>query len=256
MSHAEETVLAIRDELRAQGFMVSECCVVGDDPIGDFGIAWTLGIWDGCEHFRYDVGYLPTRHTIIHEFGHDMHGKWQAQGMSILEGFWAAGGFRLSIAESLAAANVYGDQGNAYQQWRRFPHEILADFFAWTVLGDFVQTETWGGLNESLEDRLSPELRARLITFFQSFTEEETEMTPAQMAEIKAYIDTAVAGLRDRIAHGEVTVTSELVGALNSGFNTTLPVELVRLARGHDPREAGNDGRITAGESLYPTSAR
>lgn len=42
---------------------------------------------------------------------------------------------------------------------------------------------------------------------------------------------------------------------LDSGFNTTMPVELRRIARGHDPAVAGQDSAVLPGDTLYPRLA-
>lgn len=226
MTHANEFVLGIRDELRNAGLMVSECVVVEDDPAGDFGIAWYYGIdrSTSCARMSYDVGYLPSRHTVVHEFGHDFHAKWQYAG--VFEGFWSLvfGGFSPETA-----AHESNIQADAYQAWRRRPSEVIADLFAWAYLGDFVQTEMWG-------IPLTQELRSRLMSYFRSFKEETESVTPQQMDELKAHLSQEVAQmearLKERIALAETNVLREVMGGLLAGFNVTVPTHLNRLASG------------------------
>ena len=221
MSHANEYVLGIRDELRAAGFHVSQCVNIGDDPQGDFGIAWYSGIIDGCAQMRYDVGYLPSKHTVVHEFGHDMHSKWQ--GSDSLPLFWA----RMGIPYSYEEAFQQGAGGSQYERWRHTPSEILAEMFAWTVLGDYVQTATFG-------IQLTPFLRADLTALFRTFRDEEESMalTEADKADIAAMIAASEARLKQRIATGEVDILREVLGKLESGFNTTVSTFLDRQSAG------------------------
>ncbi len=75
---------------------------------------------------------------------------------------------------------------------------------------------------------------------------EEVDMLSAEtQAQIRAIV-------ADEVAKGALGVATSVA----SGFNTTLPAELARVARGHDPRLPGNDGPLTAGEDLYPTAAK
>ena len=54
----------------------------------------------------------------------------------------------------------------------------------------------------------------------------------------------------------EIAKSTAAIGAtVAAGFNVTLPVELVRLARGTDPRLAGNDGMFVVGEPIFVTTA-
>lgn len=213
MSHADTAVRSVHEYLRASGFMVSKCIVIReDDPLGNFGIAWYFGIYDGCGHMSFDEGYLPTQHTIVHEFGHDMHARWQTSG--ILEGFWDICGFGLTYEEAYAA----GD-GTPYQQWRRTPAEMFADVFAWVVLGDWVQTEMFGVA-------LSDNLRARLTTYLKSFTEEEdVALTDADKAWLSAAINS-------RVGAAEVNILREVTDKLNAGFNTSVPTFIDRQSDG------------------------
>lgn len=221
MSHANEYVLGIRDELRAAGFHVSQCVNIGDDPQGDFGIAWYTGIVDGCAQMRYDVGYLPSKHTVIHEFGHDMHSKWQ--GHDILPLFWV----RMGIPYSFDEAFQQGAGGSQYERWRHTPAEILADMFAWTVLGDFVQTATFG-------IPLTDHLRADLTAFFRTFRDEEVDMalTDADKAWIADAIAESESRVKSRLATAEVDILREVLGKLEAGFNTTVSTFIDRQSAG------------------------
>lgn len=217
MSHADATVLAIRDELRASGFKVSKCLVIQDDPQGDFGIAWYTGIVNGCAQMRYDVGYLPTKHTVVHEFGHDMHSKWQSS--DILPLFWETVGFPVAMGQAIT-----GD--SQYQRWRRTPGEILADLFAWTVLGDWVQTEMFGV-------PLTDALRFKLQAFFRGFKEEEDmALTDDDKAWLVDRIAESENRVKARLATAEVDILREVTNKLESGFNTTVSEYIDRHTAG------------------------
>lgn len=223
MSHADTYVHNIHAELQGLGFPVSDCIVLrADDPQGNFGIAWYFGRYDGCGHMAYDEGYLPTKHTVVHEFGHDMHSRWQAS--NIMPRLWSEVGFPVSMDESVRRGSV-GSQPGQYTYWRHTPAEMLADLFAWTVLGDFVQTEMHGV-------PLTDALRSRLAAFFKSFKEEDVALS----TEDKAWIVQAIAESEDRVksrlAMAEVDILREVTAKLDSGFNTTVSTFIDRHSAG------------------------
>lgn len=221
MSHADSFVRNIHADLQAAGFAVSDCIVIRpDDALGNFGIAWYFGRLDGCGHMSYDEGYLPTKHTVVHEFGHDMHSKWQ--GADIMPRLWAEVGFPLTMDQSVEAGIAAGSQ---YQRWRHTPAEMLADMFAWTVLGDFVQTEMHGV-------PLTEALRNKLAAFFRSFKEEDVALTESDKAWIAGAIAESENRVKARLATAEVDILRELTVKLESGFNTTVSTFIDRQSAG------------------------
>lgn len=223
MAHADAYIYAIRDELRSLGYSVSQCLLIDDDPQGDFGIAWYLGIdrSTGCARMRYDVGYLPSKHTVVHEFGHDIHAKWEAAG--IFQGFWSAAGFPLTPDEAINAARASGSQ---YGYWQRTPSEMLAEVFAWTVLGDYCQTEMFGVA-------LTPDLRTKLQAYFKTYGEEEdVALTDADRAQIQASIEASENRIKQVLQTQTVDILREVLGKLDAGFNTTLATLIDRQTAG------------------------
>lgn len=237
MSHADTMVLEIHREL-VPLYPIPPCLEISDEPAGDFGIAHFYGVRpDGCGILTgwgivsFDVGYLPTRHTVVHELGHGLHAYVQRFiSPEVAHAFWAACGFTTSIVDAVAISNRFADAGYAYTAWQYAPNEVLADVFAFVVLGDFLMVETYG---------VDPAtLRERARAFFQAYKEGEmARLDPADMAELKAHIDA-------RIARAEQNLTVEIVGALKSGFDVTLPTLLNRHAAGDtDVSTAANEGR-------------
>lgn len=222
MSHADSYVRNIQAELQQLGFSVSDCIVIReDDPQHTWGIAWYFGRdSSGCGHMSYDVGYLPSKHTVVHEFGHDMHSKWQ--GDDILDRLWVEVGFPVSTDQAIEAGRASGSQ---YGYWQRTPAEMLADLFAWCVLGDYIQTEMFGV-------PLTDALRFKLQAFFRSFKEEDVALSDADRATIQASIDASTDKILSRLGTMEVDILREVLGKLQSGFNVSVPTFIDRQTAG------------------------
>lgn len=231
MSHADTMVLAIYADLLPR-YPLPTSLSITDDVRGDFGIAWFYGVdAAGVGSVSFDEGYLPTKRTVVHELGHGLHAYVQRFiSYEVAFAFWRACGFTTTIEEATALSNRLAAEGFAYRAWQHNPSEVLADVFAFVVLGDFLMVETYG---------VDPAtLRERARAFFATYKEGEmARLDPADMAELKAHIDA-------RIARAEQNLTVEIVGALKSGFNVTLPAVLNRHAAGDtDVSTAAIEGR-------------
>lgn len=209
----ENKVRPIYDALVAEGYPLPDCLVVSDEPSGDFGIAHA-SFHNDCAYMSFDDAYEPTQHTILHEIGH----VFQFANPDILEAFWGTAGISTTIVTSNAIAKQLQDEGQAYQSWRHWAVEIFADFFAWHILNDWVQIQTYNV-------RLSAELRASLTELFSNWSSELARLDSDDLQNIATMIDA-------RVRAAETNILKEIVGALKSGFNETLPALLNRLAAG------------------------
>ena len=225
MSHADAMVREMHGALLPL-YPIPPCLEISDEPAGDFGIAHFYGVRaDGCGVMTFDEGYLPSRHTVAHELGHGLHAYVQrfldadpyGPG-GVLFRFWSACGFTVTVGAATSQAAALEAAGEAYQGWRRRPSEIIAELFAFAVLGDYLLTETYGADPWVLRDRA-------LAFFAAEKGDDMARLDPADMAELKAHLD-------KRVALAEQHLAVEIVGAIKSGFNVTLPTLLNRLAAG------------------------
>lgn len=217
---AQEYVEAIHQELRRLYPAVPPCINYGDESAGDFGIAHFYGLDQTTartDDFRetFDNDRIPVRYVVCHELGHalSLNATLLRGGNPFTNGlfdeFWAARGFPGTALEAndkaMAMEKVLLNSG--YRHW---PEENFADAFG--AVNSYGQgtliTETYGAyLNE-------PRLRefyASLKGAFEMLSDEDI----------------------DRIARAVATrVLPEVLGKLDAGFNTTLPVLLDRVAAG------------------------
>lgn len=218
MSHANERAATIYESLQAQGVNLPECIVFSDEPSGDFGIAHASW-WNDCAYVSFDDAYQPSEHTLYHELGHILNFYPPNRDAGILEAFWAEVGFTVTIDGANEQAEWHNSRGEAWAAWQCYAVETFADFFAWTFLGDRVSAMTWGV-------QLTQELRNKLLNFFKNWKGNDA------VALTAADIETIATIVGARVAAAEVNILREILLKLDSGFNTTLPVLLNRLASG------------------------
>ena len=221
MSHADTYVRGLYAEL-APVYPLPKCLkILTDDVLNNFGIAWCFGLdADGCGLLSFDEGYLPTKHTVLHEFGHLVHAyvqrfiKWD-----VVNDFWLAMGFTTSLEGATAESNRLAALGQQYPAWQHNPSEVFADCFAYAILGDWTQTQTFG----------ATDIRLRADTFFRELKEEDMALTESDKAFIQDTVQTAV---NSRVGTAEVNILREVLGKLNSGFNTTVSTFIDRQSAG------------------------
>lgn len=214
MSHSQDLLRALADELRPRyPSMPPSCLVAGDEPAGDLGIAHYRG-FRPCATFTFDVGHPPSRKVGGHELWHAGHelaagrlsGRPSPQGTMtgaayilrpddpVLIGFHSV----MRYTETLETIITTADQ------WNEYISEHLAEAFGYLITNFRTASHggmwaRWGGnLNARLND-------GSLDRFFRAQKPKEEEEAPEmEEARVRELV-------RDEMARAGVKTTDDAI---------------------------------------------